>query len=261
MSESTTQKKSRGFTLIELLVVIAIIAILAAILFPVFVSARARARQTTCASNMRQLGLGIRMYADDYDGIMPQNSHIYGGSSAVWVAALVPYIANAYQIRVCPNDQRADEVKTGKTGTSYIFNSYVSTPSINGASEIIEDPDIYLFYDVIPSPANTFLLFEASDGLARNSYNDHTHSKTWFDNTPPSRNWLAILGEVEADRHRAGATPYLPADLGSRSRVRDFNRTQGVANYLYCDGHVKAIPALKIKSWADTNFNFAKPPK
>src|SRR5947208_15879514 len=64
-----TQK--RGFTLIELLVVIAIIAILAAILFPVFAQAREKARQTTCLSNMKQLGLGFRMYLQDYDGVFP----------------------------------------------------------------------------------------------------------------------------------------------------------------------------------------------
>jgi prepilin-type N-terminal cleavage/methylation domain-containing protein len=60
-----------GFTLIELLVVIAIIAILAAILFPVFAQARESARLTTCTSNARQIGLGMMMYADDYDEILP----------------------------------------------------------------------------------------------------------------------------------------------------------------------------------------------
>jgi prepilin-type N-terminal cleavage/methylation domain-containing protein len=67
--------RTNGFTLIELLVVIAIIAILAAILFPVFAHARAKARQTACLSNMKQLGTGLMMYAQDYDETLPLNDY------------------------------------------------------------------------------------------------------------------------------------------------------------------------------------------
>ena len=70
-------KGRNGFTLIELLVVIAIIAILAAILFPVFAQAREKARQTQCLSNLRQIGTSIIMYATDYDGCFPSNPYIY----------------------------------------------------------------------------------------------------------------------------------------------------------------------------------------
>ena len=63
--------KGAAFTLVELLTVIAIIAVLAAILFPVFASARAKARQTACLSNLKQVGLAVQMYAQDYDGIFP----------------------------------------------------------------------------------------------------------------------------------------------------------------------------------------------
>ncbi len=103
----------KGFTLIELLVVIAIIAILAAILFPVFARAREKARQSSCSSNVKQIMLAVLMYAEDYDGLTPIGcSYWYapgGGGSASrtdpvgWFDLLQPYIKNE-QILVCPSD-------------------------------------------------------------------------------------------------------------------------------------------------------------
>lgn len=87
----------RGFTLIELLVVIAIIAILAAILFPVFAQAREAARKSSCLSNQKQIGLGILMYAQDYDeAIVPWLAPSDGtpASSRIWCTLLQPYIRN-----------------------------------------------------------------------------------------------------------------------------------------------------------------------
>jgi len=95
--------KRRGFTLIELLVVIAIIAILAAILFPVFARAREKARQTSCLSNVKQLSLGMLMYTQDYDERLPRcdcNSYHQG---TCWAICTQPYVKNA-QIFVCPSD-------------------------------------------------------------------------------------------------------------------------------------------------------------
>ena len=98
------RRQRRGFTLIELLVVIAIIAILAAILFPVFSRAREKARQASCQSNLKQIGLAITMYVQDYDEKFPGN-YIYsvGGTQLRWWCDLVqPYVKN-WQLFLCPS--------------------------------------------------------------------------------------------------------------------------------------------------------------
>jgi prepilin-type N-terminal cleavage/methylation domain-containing protein len=82
--QRTVHRPDRGFTLIELLVVIAIIAILAAILFPVFARAREMARRSSCASNMKQIGLGLIQYAQDNDERMPHRRFLQDGSLVNW---------------------------------------------------------------------------------------------------------------------------------------------------------------------------------
>jgi prepilin-type N-terminal cleavage/methylation domain-containing protein/prepilin-type processing-associated H-X9-DG protein len=92
-------RSRRGFTLIELLVVIAIIAILAAILFPVFARAREKARQTSCLSNTKQIGLGFMMYAQDYDERLPA-ARVYGIGD--WYNFIGPYVKNT-DLFYCPS--------------------------------------------------------------------------------------------------------------------------------------------------------------
>jgi len=101
----------RGFTLIELLVVIAIIAILAAILFPVFAKAREKARQTSCLSNIKEIGLAFLMYAQDYDEKMPAGIGYWtpyvtppsaDRGDSPWYRNVYPYIKNG-QVFVCPS--------------------------------------------------------------------------------------------------------------------------------------------------------------
>jgi prepilin-type N-terminal cleavage/methylation domain-containing protein len=111
------ERRNPGFTLIELLVVIAILAVLAALLFPVFAQARARARQTQCASNTRQLALGILMYAQDNDDTLPPVAYAIGdeengGRIVLWSDLVAPYLRNT-QIRICPADARARQCSYG----------------------------------------------------------------------------------------------------------------------------------------------------
>src|SRR6187551_764036 len=135
-----TRGSSRAFTLIELLVVIAIIAILAAILFPVFAQAREKARQTGCLSNMKQLGTGFMMYMQDWDqklpGVAPYTSKPFAGD---WVGmtkwggpctaaapmrpedgSIFPYVKNT-QVYLCPS---ASEKNKGFR-LSYAVNCYL----------------------------------------------------------------------------------------------------------------------------------------
>jgi len=103
-----------GFTLIELLVVIAIIAILAAILFPVFARAREKARETSCSSQLRQLGLGLHMYAQDYDEEFPFDSYI-GNPHPMLCSGVWPYVRNR-NLFYCPS---ARALEAGAQSTQY----------------------------------------------------------------------------------------------------------------------------------------------
>ena len=107
-------RASSAFTLIELLVVIAIIAILAAILFPVFAQAREKARQTSCLSNLKNMGTAFAMYASDYDStLIPPNVMVPGPNGldrVSWDRLAQPYIKN-YQILACPSDSVSPQVQ------------------------------------------------------------------------------------------------------------------------------------------------------
>jgi len=137
-----------GFTLIELLVVIAIIAILAAILFPVFARAREKARQTSCLSNVKQLGMGMYMYTSDYDECTPIAYSGVNWWNGTWKERIYPYVKN-YQLYNCPSKKTADP----PTGTGiYGINAYIG------------EAVAYVSLAQITMPAETFALGENGDG-------------------------------------------------------------------------------------------------
>ena len=138
----------RGFTLIELLVVIAIIAILAAILFPVFAKAREKARQSSCNSNLRQLGTGLIMYAQDYDECTPIGFSGLGWWTGTWKERLYPYVKN-YQLYDCPS-RRLGVPPTGYG--NYGINAYLG------------EAVAFVALGNVTKPAETIALGENDDG-------------------------------------------------------------------------------------------------
>jgi len=147
--------KRRGFTLIELLVVIAIIAILAAILFPVFARAREKARQSSCLNNVKQITLGALMYVQDYDERFPY----YGqGSYTVdpwvfWPHQFQPYIKN-WQVYVCPSNPYRGSM-------TYHGVSYPQRPCYGVTNELWRTSSGFLLA-AVTAPAEKFLIFDSN---------------------------------------------------------------------------------------------------
>jgi prepilin-type N-terminal cleavage/methylation domain-containing protein/prepilin-type processing-associated H-X9-DG protein len=199
-----------GFTLIELLVVIAIIAILAAILFPVFARARENARRTSCASNLKQFALGIMQYTQDYDErTIPTGSNSFNsGTSHNWNLAIQPYIKSK-QILQCPSNPASFPV-------GYTYSRRVGPSTGRSIAEIVSTSQTPMFVDC-EGNGSSFGFDQAFmfqfDGAVVGLYGYQNNSNTEVA-TPGqwnvSNNGLPIGG-----RHLEGA------------------------NYAFMDGHVK----------------------
>jgi prepilin-type N-terminal cleavage/methylation domain-containing protein len=230
------KRKNSAFTLIELLVVVAIIAILAGLLLPALASARTKGRQAKCISNMRQIGLGMAMYADDFNGRAPTTMHNSPSTNASWINLLKPYLAKVDPVRICPADARGNERLTNNA-TSYIINDLVS-------GEVVLDPfgntlEAATRIDRLRDPSSTMMLFEISDLFGASIFNDHTHARGWI------LGWERVWRDIQPDRHRTG--------------TGQPDRTRGSAEYLYADVHVENIKASKLKAQIEQGINPAEP--
>ncbi len=153
--------KRLAFTLIELLVVIAIIAILAAILFPVFAKARDRANTTACLNNMKQLGVGLYTYLQDYDESYPILRRVIGGSTAwTWRESLFPYV-KSLDVAKCPSNVIGKKFPALKAEG----NTYPVSYALNGSLFGSLAGDITVFRVVkmrnVKEPSNSIFVVEA----------------------------------------------------------------------------------------------------
>ncbi len=233
--------RSGAFTLIELLVVIAIIAILAAILFPVFARARENARRSSCQSNMKQIGLGILQYNQDYDEKMmaAKNDGIY--TNVPWMVQLQPYV-KSYQLFVCPSNtsgktventtgHEAQGVPTGGVPVSYIANGGLDDTGVFGGNRP------FTWYGTkraptslaeITSPATTLLVVEQSG----DQNEEFCYDTTKF--------------------------------TGGGSPQKQFTNHLTTTNFLFCDGHVKsmkptATATSTLNMWTNSNQTDTSP--
>jgi prepilin-type N-terminal cleavage/methylation domain-containing protein/prepilin-type processing-associated H-X9-DG protein len=204
-------RRRGGFTLIELLVVIAIIAILAAILFPVFARAREKARQSSCLSNVKQLMLAVMMYAQDYDETLPYASSwgVSGEPSNItWYQALMPYAKNS-QIVICPS------YPNQSIGYGWNYQNFGYRTS---AGNMSRDPGCKLAE--IPVPAGTILIGDDPDQGFHDAGGIYIYGPSQFD----------LAGDPTSD-----------PDVANLAR-----RHNGGGNYGFCDGHAKWMGLLDL---------------
>ncbi len=216
----TTQKRTSAFTLIELLVVIAIIAILAAILFPVFAKARENARRASCLSNLKQIGLGVMQYVQDYDEFYPltRNGTVaaYGTGGitwGIWKVNIYPYVKST-QVFSCPSGAKSvDGTYTLSSGQILTFselngygaNQYVIQNGNNAGGT----PDGVFNQASIGKSSEMAMVADATYGVWNNP------SRVVNSNYTGDRTIVPFPPDVQYARHFEGS------------------------NILYADGHVK----------------------
>jgi prepilin-type processing-associated H-X9-DG protein len=174
------------------------------------------------------------MYANENNGRFPESTHGTLQFQRSWIFTLGPYLENVDKIRICPADPKGSQ-RVQNYGTSYVINEYLCVPG----------PDECLHLTRLQATTETIVVFTASDNFGVSVFSDHTHSRNWFASSTGV--WNRIIQDIQPDR------------FGAWQGQSD--HTAGVANYLYADGHVETIPAAQLKTWADSGFNFARPPQ
>jgi prepilin-type N-terminal cleavage/methylation domain-containing protein/prepilin-type processing-associated H-X9-DG protein len=236
-----------GFTLIELLVVIAIIAILAAILFPVFGRARENARRSSCQSNLKQISLGIKQYIQDYDERFPLAT-LTGASTLGWADSIQPYLKST-QIYQCPSETNGpsnlpNNATAGLGYTDYWYNSVLSwnnnvtTP--NFSTSVSEAALPYSTLTVMIGDGNSA---GANPGSSRYRSNGCGNNVS---------NGVAL----PAFSNCGGGRPF--ATIGGFGGAGNHTRHLDGHNIAFADGHVKWYPAANPSSTGPTVYGSTK---
>ncbi|GAB4456166.1 MAG: hypothetical protein OHK0029_13640 [Armatimonadaceae bacterium] len=272
-----TRRKSTAFTLIELLVVIAIIAILAAILFPVFAQARAKARQTQCLSNMKQIGLGVIMYSQDYDEQFPINRYRISladpASTRTWRELIMPYIRNGINRNVqgvqyanvdraltgifqCPDAPGIKPYQAPQTifgalqnnGTGIIAVAPATQAAINRVAEMVMVAEVGIDLSVVAENGGP----QAYDILQQ--WPGFYTGNRWPPTSPDDfLGANSVCGDV--DTANAASTPPSTCNGRANGATLPRYRHNGVGNFVFTDGHAKAIPRGRL-NWC---VNMAQP--
>jgi prepilin-type N-terminal cleavage/methylation domain-containing protein/prepilin-type processing-associated H-X9-DG protein len=202
-------RRTTGFTLIELLVVIAIIALLAALVFPVFAKSREGGRRTQCTSNLRQLGTAFALYAQDYDGAFPRQVILppEGTNYTCWDVQIRPYFKDR-NIIACPSDTLSRHLDIPLLGRKLV-RSYGMVANMSGVGS-----------GQMSVPADTVLLLERSTVGTQEA----PRSTAWAYEAIATK-----LGKLTMEP--VGLSSYVPPDF----------RHGGSGNYLFADGHAKAL--------------------
>ncbi len=245
---SPYKSHKHAFTLIELLVVIAIIAILAAILFPVFARARENARRTSCMSNLKQLGLASMQYTQDYDEkycraigwqtVQPTAAE--GGAWSNfgawhWAHLLYPY-TKSMQLVICPSGDSATIAQpyAGHYGANYNIMNWTSSGAVNTPAEVS--------LAQVQSPASTYLLMDGG------SYTLNASSAIM-----PGGSFFYMSGACGPTGTSQNAYPLTGFNLSDCQTGRHL----GGSNVAYADGHVKWQPYQKFIEEANKPANGA----
>jgi len=264
----------RGFTLIELLVVIAIIAILAAILFPVFAQAREKARAISCLSNLKQIGLAVTMYTQDYDETEP-NGYNKWGSENGWACQVFPYVKSVGAF-ACPDDSSVGNASVGEVkSTSYGLNSNFGINPWPAPATVPMGVGLSTF----GSPAKTVMLFEVananwvditapfgSGGPSGSNWSGYGNWDGFFNGMSPTGNGMGNPG-ADPGGSNAGtgatslkyATGYMINSFKGTAPASSFaaatGRHQNGANYLMADTHAKFLRGDQVSAGINSDLD------